>query len=160
MASPIPEPDLDPTKPLAAASARLKEKTKVPSKVRPDLAIGLKGAGVPQTKIAEIMGVSSQRLSHVLDNTPDAREEIASIREKLKLMKIARAHQVEGKMWARLEREVDSGEAKDVDAMARSLLASEKIQAGVSGEGAASGAASMAPSAVDLKILIQNLLDK
>ena len=57
-------------------------------------------------------------------------------------IKLTRAHAVETKLWDRLDHEVgakgtdglwDGGEAKDVDAITRALLASEKIQAAAAG---------------------------
>lgn len=161
------EPPLDPIQPLKAASLRLnpppekappKEKVKRPPKVDSGIVIGMKAAGVPQTKIAEALNVSALHIGHVLDRTPDSREKIAEIREKLKVLKIEKANRVEGRMWERAEKEVEKGEAKDVDAMFRALLASEKIQAAVAGEGAASGAQGPPPAPMDLKVLIQQLI--
>ena len=120
--------------------------------------MSLTATGVPQTQIAKALGVTKDTIKHTLSSQPDSRERIALLREKLKDLKMSRAHQVEGKLWDRLESEVDGGDAKSVDAIARSLLASEKIQAAASGEAHASGAVTPPPTNVDLKALIQVLV--
>jgi len=174
---PSPEAPLDPLAPLAAARKRLyanaaakrapkpdplpkipKPRGRKRKDLSPDLVIGMTAAGVPQTRMAEALGVSRDTIKHTLSSQPDSRERIALLREKLKGLKMERAHQVEGKLWSRLEKEVDSGDARDIDATARALLASEKIQAAASGEAHASGPSVPPPTNVDLKVLIQALL--
>lgn len=129
-----------------------------PTIVSPDLVIGMKAAGVPQNRMAEALGCTPNTITATLNREPDSRERIADLRDKLKGIKMVKAHQLEGKMWDRLEKEVDTGDAKDVDAMARALLASEKIQAAASGEAHASGAVPP-PSNQDLAGLIQVLIN-
>lgn len=140
-----------------------------PSKISPDLVVGMKAAGVPLNKIAEALDASTGIITGVLNREPGSREHIAELREKLKGIKMVHAHAVEGRIWERLKKEVGApapddpgkwigGEARDVDAISRSLLAMEKIQAGVSGEGAASGAPP-APTSADLSNLIQILVN-
>ena len=174
---PPPEAPLDPLKPLAAARKRFYAQAhaarnpppppppKIPQprgrkhrKVSPDVVIGMSAAGVPQNKIAEVLGVTRDGIKHALSESPDSRERIAVLREKLKDLKMQRAHRVEGKLWDRLETEVDQGDAKSVDAIARSLLASEKIQAAASGEAHASGSVAPPPVAQDIRVLIQALI--
>lgn len=160
--------------PLKAASARLlaaekppqpdppklpKKLGRRPRKVSPDLVIGMKAAGVPLARIGQALGVTANTVTNTLNREPDARERIATLREALRGIKMEKAHEMEGKMWARLEKEVETGGAKDVDAIARALLASEKIQAAASGEAHASGAAPPAlPTNLDLKVLLQTLI--
>jgi hypothetical protein len=119
----------------------------------------MKAAGVPTTRVEQALGVTHDTVRHALSLDPNSAEKIASLREKLKGLKMQRAYQIEGKLWDRLETEVDGGEAKSVDAIARSLLASEKIQAAASGEAHASGAQPTVPTAPDIKILINALLN-
>jgi hypothetical protein len=109
-------------------------------------------------RIAEVMDVERTTVSRALSTVPGARERIAILREQLKSMKMDRAHAIEPKLWTRLEAEIDGGEAKDVDAITRALLASEKIQAAAAGEAHASGSEAGAPSATELTVLVQALL--
>ena len=124
-----------------------------------DRIIGMKAAGVPQTRIAEVMGVGTDTVTHALDRVPDSRTLIAEYRDKLKTLKIQKAHRVEGKLWARLESEVDGGEGKDVDAIMRAIHASEKVQASVAGEGQKVEVSGISANpVVDVKVLIAQLL--
>lgn len=174
-----PEAPLDSDRPLLAARKRLQmaamgkqppskppQIPKIPKPqgrqrkvLSPDLIVGMTAAGVPQTRMAQALGVSQQVIKHTLSLDPDSRDRIALLREKLKDLKMQRAHQIEGKLWDRLETEVDGGDAKSVDAIARSLLASEKIQAAASGEAHASGATAPSVTNLDLKALINVLID-
>lgn len=179
----LPELDLDPAAPLAAASKRLhdaqavqaaakrpvkpskdnippvpKPRGRTPTKVPPDLVLGLTAAGVSQNKIAKALHANRRSVYEALEKIPNSRERVSELREALKGVKMERAHRVEAKMWQRLEDEVDSGDAKSVDAMARALLASEKIQAAASGEAHASGSAAPPVTNQDLAGLIQILI--
>lgn len=127
-------------------------------KVSPDLVIGMKAAGISQTKIAQALKVAPSTVVDTLARTPHSYEKVAELREALKGIKMERAHKLEAKLWTRLEAEVDSGDAKSVDAVARALLASEKIQAAASGEAHASGSAPSPPTNHDLQGLIQILI--
>lgn len=119
----------------------------------------MSAAGVPQVKIAKVLGVSDTSIENALNRAPDSRERIAELRERLKLIKIEQANRLEERVWKRFERELDDGGAKDVDAVSRALFNLEKIQAAASGEANASGAPSALTSpAVDLKILLQQLV--
>lgn len=137
-------------------------------RAHPDLVVGLAAAGVSQSKIAQVLHVNRSNVEKALDRAPGSRERIAQLREELKGIKIARAHAVEGRLWDRLDKEVGekgadgkwtmAGAAKDVDAITRALLASEKIQAAAAGEAHASGAGAEPPSPLDLTVLVQALL--
>jgi hypothetical protein len=146
-----------PPKPKKPKPVKIPKRMGRPPIINPHQVIGMKAAGISQTRIAEALDVYPQGISRALNSIPDSREQIAKLRESLKLTKMGHAHRIGDKMWQRLEVEVDSGGAKDVDALARSLLAIEKIEAGVSGEGAASGAP--APNTVDLQLMINTLLE-
>jgi len=146
---------------LAKLAAMTPEELRLPKKGRrasADLVVGMAAAGVSKTKIARALHVDPNTVSKVLTAVPGSRERIAQLREELKATKLTRAHAVEGKLWDRLEHEVDSGEAKDVDGIARALLASEKIQAAAAGEAHASGSSPEPASAMDLTVLVQALL--
>ena len=150
---PKPPKPLTPTgeKLLAGASERLRRG------ITKDIAIGMKAAGIPTLKVAEALDISTTQLAKEMAG---AKEIIAHYREKLKVLKIEKAHQVEGKLWARFEREIDNGEAKGVDALARAIHASEKVQSAVAGEGQKIDVTGIPKNpTVDIKMLIQNLLN-
>ncbi len=128
-------------------------------KVSPELVIGLQAAGVNQAEIARALGATKGAVWQSMRDTPGARERMQELRDKLKHEKLERSHKVSGKVWDRLETEVDGGAAKDVDAISRSLLALEKIEAAASGEAHASGPAPPPVTNVDLKALVQVLLN-
>jgi hypothetical protein len=112
---------------------------------------------VSRRRIAQALHVHPQTVNRALTAIPGTRERLLQLREELKGTKLTRAHAIEGRLWDRLELEVDRGEAKDVDAITRSLLASEKIQAAAAGEAHASGSSEpVAP--MDLTVLVQALL--
>lgn len=178
------EPDLDPVQPLAAAATR----TRVAGRHRPGrvrgaavtaqekgIMMGMRAAGVPSAVVGAALERWSGTVQEVVARDPEAADQVQALRAKLKALKIARAHALEPKLWARAEKEIgeidpetkqwvvgaEGGAAKDVDAIFRALLASEKVQAAAAGEGNASGAplpGSQAP-AVDLRVLIQALAE-
>lgn len=156
------EPELDPIQPLAAARARLTPpKVKPKRKVDPNIALGMNAAGVTQAKIAKVFNTTHQAVENALATIPDHREQVLEIRAKLKLMKMQKSDRVESRMWDRLEQEVDKGDARDVDAISRALGAVEKIQASASGENNKMEVSGIpAPTPIDLKVLVQNLLEK
>ncbi len=131
--------------------------------VETGMVMGMTAAGVPIVRIAEALQVHPDSVTQALNREPDSREKIATLRAALKEMKMVKAHALEGKLWARAEKEVDAGEARDVDAIFRAVLASEKVQAAAAGEGNASGAPGGGQMggtpAVALNILIQHLLE-
>jgi predicted transcriptional regulator len=134
------------------------KKPRVDQKVSPELVIGMQAAGVNQAEIARALDVTKGAVWQSLQNTPGARERMQELRDKLKHEKLERSHKVSGKVWDRLETEVDDGAAKDVDAITRSLLALEKIEAAASGEAHASGPAPAPVTNLDLKALVQVLI--
>lgn len=143
-----------PEKPLAAARRRLDGTERAERK---GVAIGLAAAGLPQTKIANALGLSKQQLSATL--APD-QETIQQIRDRLKSVKIRHLERITGRLYPRIERDADKGDAKDIDALMRAAHAAEKIEAQISGEGqqvTVRGVQSEAPN-IDLKLLIQNIL--
>jgi predicted DNA-binding protein YlxM (UPF0122 family) len=133
-------------------------KRPVRSKVNAGEVIGLRAMGVPVTTIADTMGVNREAVSRAVQRVPGGFARIAELRDKLKGIKMERAYKQEEKLWDRLEEEVERGEAKDVDAITRALLASEKIQAAAAGEAHASGSESGVPNATELTVLVQALL--
>ena len=154
------EPPLDPDKPLAAAQRRIRaaqvEKLR---KHRPDpsLVLGMVSAGIPRAKVAEALEVPAYTITRTLDEIPDADELIAKYRQALKTLKIQRAHKVEGRLWSRIEKEVEGGDAKDVDALFRAAHASEKIQSAVAGEGQRVEVTDSSPR-INLAVLIKQVL--
>ena len=153
---------------LAAMTPEQLRHPKVGKRASADLVVGMAAAGVSKTKIAQALHVTPTTVAAVLTAVPGSRERIAQLREELKATKLTRAHAVEGKLWDRLEHEVGAkgengtwvggGDAKDVDGIARALLASEKIQAAAAGEAHASGSSPEPASAMDLTVLVQALL--
>jgi hypothetical protein len=142
---------------LAQATPMEQRQPKIGQRASPDLVMGLAAAGVSKGRIAQALHVHPHTVSRALTAVPGSRERILQLREELKATKLTRAHAIEGRLWDRLELEVDRGEAKDVDAITRSLLASEKIQAAAAGEAHASGSSEpVAP--MDLTVLVQALL--
>jgi hypothetical protein len=151
-------------KPLAAASKRLRmaseaKRKKLPDQAsHPDVAIGLAATGLSAPKIAAALG---QSVDIVKAQLTDGRETILAIRDALKLDKMVAMKRVEARMWPRIERDIETANAKDVDALARAAMNLEKMQAQVSGEGAQVTVKNVsdAPN-VDLKILIQQLINE
>jgi hypothetical protein len=151
-------------KPLAAASKRLRmaseaKRKKLPDQAsHPDVAIGLAATGLSAPKIAAALG---QSVDIVKAQLTDGRETILAIRDALKLDKMVAMKRVEARMWPRIERDIETADAKDVDALARAAMNLEKMQAQVSGEGAQVTVKNVsdAPN-VDLKILIQQLINE
>ena len=159
-ASPLTEAaPADLPKPLAAA-ARRRDIAIGKRKVNADVAIGMRAAGVPVARIAEVMESSPQEIFSEIAAIPGGKAILASYRDRLRLTKLHRAHRVEGRLWSRFETEVDQGTAKDVDAIARALHASEKIQASAAGDTQKVEVTGSGQPAVDLKILIQNILEE
>lgn len=128
------EPDLDPTSPLAEASKRLRGPSKK-AQVPVDAVIALQAAGFSQNKIAKAFHVSDTTIENTLNRDPDAREKISTLREALKVQKLVDARRISPRLWARLDREIDEGDAKDIDALSRAVGAMEKVEASAAGEG-------------------------
>lgn len=128
------EPPLDPVRPLAAASQRLRKPRK-DMKVPPEGIIALQALGVNKSRIAAAYGVSHTAVDLALGRDPEAKDKIAALREGLRVQKLKDAHRISPRLWARLDREIDTGDAKDVDALARAVGALEKVEASASGEG-------------------------
>lgn len=165
-------------KPLGDARKRLQDaqRTRVRQSqgkkvMRPDVVIGLSGAGVPQGAIAAAFGVAQPNVAQMIKNAPNGREEIKELREALKLMKIRSLHRVTPLLMARLAHEVgtpdandpekwNGGEAKNVDAIMRAVHASERTEGLAAGESQkveVSGQIA-APPEERVKLLIQQIL--
>lgn len=156
-------------RPLASASRRLTKKEKG-ELFSPDVALGLRAAGVKSTHIAGAMGVSRREVTHQIA-LAGGQEQIQAIREKLKLSKMEKLNKIEGKLYDRIEVAVGArdGEgkwkgagAKSIDALFRAAHASEKIQQAVTGETQkveVSGSVATDP-VVDIKVMINALLGK
>jgi hypothetical protein len=151
-------------KPLAAASKRMRlsaerKRLGLPDvATHPDVVVGLAAAGIPGTKIASAIGLDA---TTVQKQIRDARETILAIRDKLKLDKMVAMERVEARLWPRLERDVETADGKEVDALARAAMNLEKMQAQVSGEGQQVTVKSVSDTpALDLKILIQQLINE
>lgn len=125
--------------------------------VNPGVIVGMKAAGLPASQIARATGLSEGYVSN-LASSPQIAEQIAHYREQLRSNKIQWAHKVQGRVQGRFEKELDKGTAKDVDAMARALGALEKIEASVAGEQRPLGSEGDKNPVVELKILINQLL--
>lgn len=152
---------LDPIKPLAAAQARFdaakREKKRRATRPDPNLVLGMVSAGIPRLKVADVLEVSPNAITRTLQEIPDSEEIITKYRRALKTLKIQKAHAVEGRLWARIEKEIPTGNAKDVDALFRAAAASEKIQASVAGEGQKVEVTGAEPQ-VNLAVLIKQVL--
>jgi hypothetical protein len=155
----------DPTLPLAAASTRIKperrkRKDSTLSRIEQGMALGMATVGVPHAKIAQALEIPKDVLSHQIERIPEYKTTILSVREKLKLTKIQRAWLLEEKLWNLADRLIDADDAKGVDGTLRALHASEKIQQAVAGEGQRLEVKTDQPTVVDLKVLIQTILNE
>ena len=158
-----PPPEAAPADPAPlplAAAARRRQLAVGKRKINADVAIGMRAAGIPANRVAEVMEASREEVFAAVKAIPGGRELITTYRERLKVMKLHRAHRLEGRMWSRLEKELDEGTAKDVDAMARALHAAERIQASAAGDSqrVEVGGIPGAPPLAELQVLIQNLI--
>ena len=160
----LPEPPSAPADPpapedppLAAANRRRRQALGI-RKVNAEVAIGMRAAGVPVSKIAAAMDVTESDVYAAVEAIPNSKALLAGYRDRLRVLKLHRAHRLEGRLWGRLEQEVDGGTAKDVDAIARALHASEKIQASAAGDAHRVEVSGSGQPVADLKILIQNIL--
>ena len=179
----LPDEPLDPVLPLKAAAERWKAAhippqntkgyvtgramPKPPKEVKPrnpvnaGVAIGMRAAGIPNSRIASVFGTGVDAVKNAIARVPNAQGLILEYREALKVLKIQKAHALENKLWNRAELEIDEGEAKGVDAIFRALHASEKIQASASGEGTRVDLHQTSENPVaDVKILIAQLLNE
>jgi hypothetical protein len=147
--------------PLSEASRRLRRQQRPPLRVNVDQAISL-AAVLPLPRVAEVLGVSRGTLDSALGTRPDAGKVIGEYRERLRAGKLQRAYSLEGRLWARAEREIEQGDARAVDAVFRALYASEKIQASAAGEGRRVAVPTVPPidnPAAALRDLIGHLLE-
>ena len=161
MTEPTDQP-LPAEKPLAAANRRMRRSEKAKKlgltdlATHPDIMVGMSAAGMSDTKIARALGVSP---TVVADSLAPAEETIQGIRDRMKFRKIQAMERVEARLWPRLERDMDKGDAKDIDALSRAAHAMEKIQQQVSGEGQQISVRQQSETPnIDLKLLIQNIL--
>ena len=150
------------TGPLAGASKRLRKPRGGLNRKLDDtkrgMALGMAAVGVPQNKIAQALDVS-KRVVETLAQKPDNNALIYDIRDKLKLTKMQKALYLEEKLWNLADDLIEAKDAKGVDGVMRAIHASEKIQAGVSGEVQKVEHSGLAQS-VDLAGLIQVLINK
>lgn len=147
--------------PLSAARARLKRAVRLQDKPgeivkTPEFIAGLSAAGISNRAIERATGV---RRADLDAKTQPYELSIMAVRERLKVHKIQAMERIEQKLYPRLEREMDQGDAKDIDALARSAMNLEKIQSQVSGEGQKVTVENRGEPTVDLKVLIQNLIN-
>lgn len=95
----------------------------------------MKVAGYTNKKIAQAIGdVSPQQVTDALQRIPNLYEQLSVYRENLKLRKIKWLFDAEQKLWGRIDEEIPTGTAKDIDALMRAAHAAEKIGASVAGE--------------------------
>ena len=149
--------------PLAAAAKRLrgrrpKRKDSSITELEQGIALGMSAVGVPQKKIAMALNTSPGAINDQLSRVRDVKETILALREKLKLTKIQKALYLEDRLWNMVDKMITDDNPKGVDGVMRAIHASEKIQQAVAGEGQKIDVTTNQPPAVDLKVLIQNLL--
>jgi len=123
------------------------------------VAIGMKVAGFPDSKIAKAFGneIAEHQIYHTLQRIPNLYEQITVYRENLKLRKMKRMFDANDKLWNRIDSEIPKGTAKDIDALFRAAHAAEKMEASVAGEAQKVDIQQPAAPNVDLKVLIQTL---
>ena len=122
------------------------------------IAVGMKVAGFPNTKIAKALGdVGEHQVTQMLARIPNLYEQVSIYRENLKLRKIKKMYDVNDKLWNRIEEEIPKGAAKDIDALYRAAHASEKMEASIAGEAQKVDITQPQAPNLDLKVLIQTL---
>lgn len=151
--------------PLAEAAKRLtkpkkRRKDSPLTEIEQGMALGMSAVGLPQNKIAQALMVPKHTVVEQIQAIPDYRQTILRIRETLKLTKIQKALFLEEKLWNLADHLIDAKDAKGVDGTLRALHASEKIQQAVAGEGTKVDLTMNQPPIVDLKILLQTILNE
>jgi hypothetical protein len=145
----------DPSQPR---QVRIRDKRKPLTSAEAHVAFGMHVAGMKEDKIAQALGVNNPEEVHqALQRVPNVHEQMAIYRENLKVKKVSWIWDTEELLWTRIKRELPQGEAKDIDALYRAAASSEKIQAGLAGEGLQIEMKAPPQPNVDLKVLIQTL---
>jgi hypothetical protein len=96
-------------------------------------AMALVGAGYTKKSIAEFLGISTDAIL-AWQKDEEYNHVVTTVRQAMKKNTIERAEKLNPKLLDRLEKTIDKGDAKDVDALARAAVALEKVAASASGE--------------------------
>ena len=121
------------------------------------VALGMKAAGLSNKKIAQALELSPMTVPQVLKRIPDVTEQLNVYRDNLRLRKMKSIYDADERLWNRINRDVETADAKDVDALFRAAHASEKMSASLAGEAQKVDVKTDAAPNVDLKVLIQTL---
>lgn len=117
-------------------------------------ALAMLASGATISAVADTIGVSRKSLTRWLNKSERANWRLVTALRSAQKVMVAKAIQqrITGKALKRLDESLDSGDAKEVDALSRSLLNIEKVAASVAGENAKGGTGG--GGSVTLKVLM------